>query len=74
MSRKKIDNGNATKVNAIETLSTEYTRQKYIENDPSKPVTTNMRKGLQSMRMHKQQLVAIELSRMNLLRQERSLD
>ena len=66
---KEIDNENATRANATRhnlyiIHKTQIHTNKYIEHNPSKLTTTSMReKGQASMRIHKQQVVAIVFSR-----------
>ena len=62
MSVKKIDNVNTTKANA--TRGSVYTihTNKYIEHDPSKPITTSIREKDKYQNAHIQ-AVAIDSSR-----------
>ena len=43
MNEKEVDNQNAAKVNAIRNHAQKLHTNKYIEHDPSIPITTNMR-------------------------------
>ena len=60
VSGKEINNHNATKANATRDNKYKKYTNKYIEQDPTKPTTTSMRKKI--MRMNKQQVVAIMYS------------
>ena len=64
MSVKAIDNQNATKANATRDNAYIIHTNKYIEQDSSKPITTNIReKGTDKCENTLIQAVAIEFSR-----------
>ena len=64
MSVKQIDNQSATKANATRDNAYNIHTNKYIEHDPSKPITTSMReKGKDKYENAHTKAVEIEFTR-----------